>query len=334
MPDEVLQVNHLSKFFPVGGGFLGGKKGVLKAVDDVTFSLRQGETLGLVGESGCGKSTLSRLVLRLLEPTSGQVVFRNEEITGVDPQRLRHYRRDMQIIFQDPFSSLNPRMTVGEILEYPLRVLSIGSKKERRARVADVLETVGLSPDVVNRYPHEFSGGQRQRVGIARALVHGPSFVVADEPVSALDVSIQAQVLNLLRRLQRELHLTMLFISHNLAVVEYVADRIAVMYLGRIVEMAPRDVIYSDPQHPYTRAFFSAIPIPDPEARSEPMLLEGDVPSPINLPSGCRFRTRCPFAFDRCATEEPLLTDVGEQHLVACHLASAGVRPPKPDDAL
>ena len=328
--EEVLRVEGLRKHFPVGGSLLGRNKALLKAVDGVSFTIPKGETLGLVGESGCGKSTVSRLVLRLMEPTDGKILFNYNEITNLNQHHLRRYRTEMQIVFQDPFSSLNPRMTVGQILEYPLKVLGIGDMQERRLKVRETLQTVGLNPEMTNRYPHEFSGGQRQRIGIARALVVGPSFIVADEPVSALDVSIQAQVLNLLRKLQKELGLTMLFISHNLAVVEYVADKIAVMYLGRIVELADRETIYANPLHPYTRAFFSAIPLPDPERRTEPLLLEGDVPSPVNLPSGCRFRTRCPLAFDRCAVDDPPLVDVGGGHHVACHLAPVGVEPPVP----
>ena len=301
------------KHFPVEGSDL-----VLRAVDGVTFDIRQGETLGLVGESGCGKSTVGRCLLRLYEPTSGKIFFENEEITHASNSEMRPVRRDMQVIFQDPYSSLNPRQNILSIVSEPMVIHKIGSKSERQDRVAGLLEKVGLDPSYMRRYPHEFSGGQRQRIGIARALALDPKMIVCDEPVSALDVSVQAQVVNLLQDLQSELGLTYLFISHGLAVVEHISNRVAVMYLGKIVEIADAQELYSDPLHPYTKALLSAIPIPDPKQKRERIVLKGDVPTPIDPPSGCRFRTRCPWAIDDCAKVVPKLREITPGHTAAC----------------
>jgi oligopeptide/dipeptide ABC transporter ATP-binding protein len=309
---RLLEVENLVKHFPVRRGFI-GKRAHVHAVDDVTFALDAGETLALVGESGCGKSTTGRLVLRLLEPTSGDVRFDDRSLGALGDRELRAARRDMQIIFQDPYSSLNPRMTIGQMLEEPLMLHGFATGR-RRERVAEVLELVGLAPEHARRYPHQFSGGQRQRIGIARAIAVEPKLVVCDEPVSALDVSIQAQVVNLLRDLQKRLGLAYLFIAHDLAVVKHIADRVAVMYLGQIVEIGTKRTVFDTPRHPYTHALLSAIPVPDPRARRDRLVLGGDVPSPVDPPSGCRFRTRCPHARELCAQETPPLVDG-----VACH---------------
>jgi oligopeptide/dipeptide ABC transporter ATP-binding protein len=310
---ELVRVRALFKHFPVEDS-----DDVVRAVDGVTFEILRGETLGLVGESGCGKSTVGRCLLRLIEPTAGEVLFEGRDVLRLGRGDLRELRREMQIIFQDPYASLNPRLTVLSIVSEPLKIHGLGQKGERRERVAELLRRVGLDPDYMNRYPHEFSGGQRQRIGIARALALNPKLIVADEPVSALDVSVQAQVVNLLQDLQEEFGLTYLFISHGLAVVEHISTRVAVMYLGRIVEVANAEELYAEPLHPYTQALLSAIPIPDPQRKRERIILTGDVPTPINPPSGCRFRTRCPAAIDECARIDPELREVTPGHTVAC----------------
>ena len=311
--DDLVRVRALVKHFPVEGS-----DDVVRAVDGVTFEIMPGETLGLVGESGCGKSTVGRCLLRLIEPTAGEITFEGRDVIALHGGELRRLRREMQSIFHDPYASLNPRLSVGDIVGEPLKIHGLGSLEERRTRTAELLRKVGLDPDYMNRYPHEFSGGQRQRIGIARALALNPKLIVADEPVSALDVSVQAQVVNLLEDLQQEFGLTYLFISHGLAVVEHISTRVAVMYLGRIVEVASAVELYSEPLHPYTRALLSAIPIPDPRRKRERIILTGDVPTPINPPSGCRFRTRCPMAIERCAEVDPDLREVSPGHTVAC----------------
>jgi oligopeptide/dipeptide ABC transporter ATP-binding protein len=322
MAATLLAVENLAKHYPVKRGLVLAKTiGLVRAVDGVSFALDKGETLALVGESGCGKSTTARLVLRLIEPTTGTVQFEGTDITSMSGQPLRKLRRRMQIVFQDPFASLNPRMTVGDILEEPLVVHRIGDRVARRARVNQLLSLVGLASYHSQRYPHEFSGGQRQRIGIARALAVEPALVVCDEPVSALDVSIQAQVVNLLKDLQARLGLSYLFIAHDLAVVKHMANRVAVMYLGKIVELAAKDTIFSQPLHPYTRTLLTAIPRPDPHRKGERQIPGGDVPSPMDPPSGCRFHTRCPFMTEKCKQEEPPLREVAGAHLSACHYA-------------
>ncbi len=322
MTTPLLEIDGLAKLYPIRRGVLFPREtGAVRAVDGISFSLGHGETLALVGESGCGKSTTARLVLRLIEPTAGSVRFEGEDITGLGGAALRKLRRRMQIVFQDPFASLNPRMTVGDILEEPLLVHDIGDRTSRRARVAELLSLVGLAPYQAARYPHEFSGGQRQRIGIARALAVEPALVVCDEPVSALDVSIQAQVVNLLKDLQVRLGLSYLFIAHDLAVVKHVADRVAVMYLGRIVEIGTRAQVFADPRHPYTRVLLAAIPRPDPHRTRAVQVAGGDVPSPSNVPPGCRFHTRCAFVIDRCRVDDPALHPVAPDHGVACHRA-------------
>ena len=322
----LLEIRNLTKYFRVGGGWL-TRKDDLKAVDGVSFDIEDGETLGLVGESGCGKSTLGRCLLRLIEPTSGEVLFQGTDLMKLNWSDMRDMRRQMQIIFQDPYASLNPRMRVGEIIGEGLEIHEIAKGAQAKEMVMALLERVGLRDEHYQRYPHEFSGGQRQRIGVARALAVNPKFIVADEAVSALDVSIQAQILNLLQDLQEEYKLTYFFISHDLRVVEHVSRRVAIMYLGKIVEIAPSEVIYSEAQHPYTRALLSAVPTPDPSKRTERMVLEGDVPSPVNPPSGCNFHPRCPFAEKICAEIEPRLEYTADgSHGVACHLFGPGRR--------
>jgi oligopeptide/dipeptide ABC transporter ATP-binding protein len=317
----LLEVRHVKKYFPIRKGVLQREVAHVHAVDDVTFAVRAGETLGLVGESGCGKSTLGRTLIRLLEPTAGEIVFQGTPIEKLGRRRLRPLRREMQMVFQDPYASLNPRKRVGTIVSDPMRIHNLGNRSEQKKRVGEILETVGLSPEHYNRFPHEFSGGQRQRIGIARALALRPKLIIADEPVSALDVSIQSQMLNLLDDLQNELQLTYIFIAHDLGVVRHVSDRIAVMYLGKIVELSPAEELYTRPIMPYTEALLSAVPIPDPDLaeKRERIVLVGDVPSPINPPSGCRFHPRCRYATDICKEVEPPLVDYGNSHLAACH---------------
>jgi oligopeptide/dipeptide ABC transporter ATP-binding protein len=322
----LLEVKDLKKHFPIKGGVLRKTVGQVYAVDGVSFTLRPGETLGLVGESGCGKSTLGRTIIRLYEPTSGDMRFQGHDIATAEGRGLLPVRRDMGMIFQDPYASLNPRMTVSQIIEAPMEVHKKGVKSERKDRIAELLEVVGLRAKMANRYPHEFSGGQRQRIGIARALILQPKLVIADEPVSALDVSIQAQVINLMMKLKDQFKLTYIFIAHDLAVVEHISTTVAVMYLGHIMEKASSKTLYANPKHPYTQALISAIPIADPKKRKKPgdkQTLQGDIPSPITPPSGCVFHTRCPLAEERCRTEVPALRDIGEngeEHLAACHL--------------
>jgi oligopeptide/dipeptide ABC transporter ATP-binding protein len=316
----VLEVSDLKKHFAIQKGILRRTSGHVFAVDGVSFSIRLGETLGLVGESGSGKSTVGRTILRLIEPTAGSVRLDGKDITGLSRAELRPYRRQMQIIFQDPFSSLDPRMSAGDIVGEPLRVHGIGSGKERKARVAELFELVGLRESQMDNYPHQFSGGQRQRIGVARALALEPKLIVGDEPVSALDVSIQAQVLNLMMDLQRELGLAYLFISHNLAVVEHISHHIAVMYLGRIVEYTDKKTLFTKPLHPYTESLLLAVPVPDPAIKRDKRVVQGDVPSPIRRPSGCHFHPRCPYAVERCRQESPALREVRPGQLVACHL--------------
>lgn len=320
--DNVLEVRNLKKHFYIGGGFLSRSGAMtIQAVDDISFAVRRGETFGLVGESGCGKTTLGQTIIRLYNPTSGSIVFNGTDISNLKPNELRKHRRKMQMIFQDPSASLDPRMTVGSIIGEPLNIYGIGSREERTERVRELLRVVGLNSYFTNRYPHEFSGGQRQRIGIARSLALNPDLVICDEPVSALDVSIQAQVLNLLRQLQADFKLTYLFIAHNLAVVAHISDRVGVMYLGKLVEIGEAKTITEQPKHPYTQALISAIPLADPGRQRDRIILEGDVPSPANPPSGCRFHPRCPVARADCSEQEPILREVTPGHWVACHYA-------------
>ncbi|MGC8486730.1 MAG: ABC transporter ATP-binding protein [Clostridia bacterium] len=317
--ETLLRVTDMKVHFPIRGGLLSRTVGYVHAVDGVSFDIKSGETMGLVGESGCGKTTTGRAILRLVEPTAGSVEFEGKDLLKLNHGQMRAMRREMQIIFQDPFGSLNPRMSVGEIIMEPLAIHKMGGRAAREKRVRELLEVVGLAAYHARRYPHEFSGGQRQRVGIARALALNPKLIVADEPVSALDVSIQSQILNLLEDLQQEFHLTYLFIAHGLNVIRHISDRVGVMYLGVMVETSDASELYRKPLHPYTEALFSAIPIPNPAMRRERIVLTGDVPSPVNPPSGCRFHTRCPIAQDVCKQEVPLLHDAGGGHMVACH---------------
>jgi len=320
--EVLLEVKNLKKYFKINKGFI--KKDIrnVKAVDDVSFKIYKGETLGLVGESGCGKSTTGRTLIRLYEPTAGEIIFDGAEIGGMSEQELKPFRKRIQMIFQDPYASLNTRMTVGDIIGEPLDIHNIASGEERQKRIYELLERVGLSKMHASRYPHEFSGGQRQRIGIARALAVNPEFIICDEPISALDVSIQAQVVNMLDDLQKDFGLTYLFIAHDLSMVKHISDRIGVMYLGKLVELTESNTLYEKPLHPYTQALLSAIPIPDPEVtrKKQRIILEGDVPSPINPPSGCRFRTRCIYAMDICSKIEPELKEIEKDHFVACHL--------------
>jgi oligopeptide transport system ATP-binding protein len=323
MAETLLEVKHLKKHFPIKGGVFSKTIGYVYAVDDINFTLEKGETLGLVGESGCGKSTTGRTILRLIEPTDGAIYFEGQDITNLDKSAMRALRREMQIIFQDPYASLNPRMTVGSIIGEPLEIHKIAKGSETEERVASLLQKVGLRAEDMRKYPHEFSGGQRQRIGIARALALNPKLIVCDEPVSALDVSIQAQVINLLEDLQAEFGLSYLFIAHNLNVVEHISNRVAVMYLGQIVELASDEELYRNPQHPYTEALLSAVPIPDPTVKKKRIILEGDVPSPINPPKGCHFHTRCMYKDKICEEVEPEFKDIGGGHWVACHFRPA-----------
>ncbi|MEX2104587.1 MAG: dipeptide ABC transporter ATP-binding protein [Bacilli bacterium] len=320
MAEPLVQIKNLKKHFPVNKGLFGRNKSFVRAVDGVSFTIHKGETLGLVGESGCGKSTTGRMVLRLLEPTEGEIWFNGTKISGLNDNHMREMRREMQMVFQDPYASLNPRMTVGDIISEPLIVHNILNGKENERRVHELLELVGLSSYHAVRYPHEFSGGQRQRIGIARALAVNPKLIVADEPVSALDVSIQSQVLNLMQDLQKEFELTYLFISHNLSVVEHISDRVGVMYLGKLVEVADKQSLYDKPLHPYTQALLSAVPVANPRLKRERIILEGDIPSPSNPPSGCTFHTRCRSCMDICKTIVPELKEIEPGRSVACHL--------------
>jgi len=319
--EKLLEIKNLKKYFPVKEGVFRRTVAHVKAVDDITFHIKKGETLGLVGESGCGKSTAGRTILRLLEATAGEIWFEGKNLVDLDKKELREMRKEMQIIFQDPYASLNPRMTVADIVGEPIDIHNLASsKKERNEKVADILDTVGLGPEYMKRYPHEFSGGQRQRIGVARALAVDPSLIIADEPVSALDVSIQAQVINLMQDLQKDFDLTYLFIAHDLSVVKHISDRVAVMYLGKLVEVADKKELFDDPKHPYTQSLLSAIPVADPTYETERIILEGDVPSPVDPPSGCRFHPRCPYAMDICSEVEPEFKDYGDEHFAACHL--------------
>lgn len=317
----LLSINDIKKWFSVDEKLIGKPTSFVKAVDGVSFDVYKGEVLGLVGESGCGKTTISRSILGLTEPTSGSIVFEGKELMGMKKRELRKMRSELQIVFQDPYSSLSPRMRIADTIAEPMEIQKKGTRKERRQRVEELLEIVGLEKSFADRYPHEFSGGQRQRIGIARVLAADPKFMICDEPVSALDVSVRSQILNLLIELKEDFGLTMLFISHDLSVVEYICDRIIVMYLGKVMEIAKRDDLYRNPSHPYTQALLSAIPIPDPTLKKERILLEGDTPSPVDPPAGCRFCTRCAKAQEICRTTAPELRDIEEGHIVACHLA-------------
>ncbi|CCU78015.1 Oligopeptide transport ATP-binding protein OppF (TC 3.A.1.5.1) [Halanaerobium saccharolyticum subsp. saccharolyticum DSM 6643] len=321
MAENLLEVKNLKKYFPVKAGIFKKTVAHVKAVDDISFAVKEGETLGLVGESGCGKSTTGRTILRLLEATAGEVIFEGKSVMDLDKKQMRAIRRDMQIIFQDPYASLNPRMTVADIVGEPLDIHKLAkNKKERNEKVREILENVGLGAEYMHRYPHEFSGGQRQRIGVARALAVDPKLIIADEPVSALDVSVQAQVVNLLQDLQKEFGLTYLFIAHDLSVVKHISDRVAVMYLGKIVELTDKKELFKNPMHPYTQSLLSAIPEADPKKKKDRIILEGDVPSPVDPPSGCRFHPRCPKAFEPCSVKEPEFKEYGDGHFAACHL--------------
>ena len=326
-PSPLLRVTNLTKHFSVRKGVFSRVTAHVHAVDDVSFSIAQGETLGLVGESGCGKSTTGKLILRLIEPTAGSVFWRGQPINRTSAREMRPLRRELQAVFQDPYSSLNPRMRAADIVAEPIRNFESVSRGEERQRVASLLDKVGLRPDQMVRYPYEFSGGQRQRLGIARALAPRPRLIVCDEPVSALDVSVQAQVINLLMDLQSELGISYLFVAHDLAVVEHISHRVAVMYLGKIVELTDKRSLFAYPQHPYTEALLSAVPVPDPKVQRKRVILSGDVPSSVNPPSGCRFHTRCPYAFERCRIEEPQMKEVRTGHWAACHLRDTAVTP-------
>jgi len=320
MSDVLLEVKGLKKYFPIRGGVLQSTVGHVRAVDGVDFTVHQGKTLGVVGESGCGKSTMGRSVLRLIEPTSGEVSFEGKNILSMSKQQMRVMRRQMQIVFQDPYASLNPRYSIEKTLVEPMEIHNLYSKKERLERVKNLLERVGLDPDYAQRFPHEFSGGQRQRIGIARALTLNPKLIILDEPVAALDVSVQSQVLNLLEDLQKEFNLTYVFVAHDLSVVRHISDDILVMYLGKMAEKADSETLFVDPLHPYTKALLSAVPVPDPDYKRERIILQGDMPSPANPPSGCPFHTRCPVATDICSQKVPEWKEVKPNHLVACHL--------------
>ncbi|MBU5466878.1 dipeptide ABC transporter ATP-binding protein [Virgibacillus sp. MSJ-26] len=320
MQQQLLEVNGLKKYFDIKGGVFGRKVGEVKAVDGISFDVQNGETLGIVGESGCGKSTTGKSILRLIEPTEGEVKFEGQDLLSLSPEQMRKMRRDIQIIFQDPYASLNPRHTVEKIIGEPLLVYGMKSAKERKERIKELLEVVGLQPHHASRYSHQFSGGQRQRIGIARALANNPKLIICDEPVSALDVSVQSQILNLMEDLQKKFNLTYIFIAHDLSVVKHISDRIGVMYLGKMVELADKEMLYDDPKHPYTQALLSAIPNPDPDEIKDRIILKGDVPSPSNPPKGCPFNTRCPKAMNVCREITPNFQEVEENHFVACHL--------------
>ncbi|MCQ8211176.1 ATP-binding cassette domain-containing protein [Cetobacterium somerae] len=322
MEENLLEIKNLCKYFNLKKSIFTKNKKILHAVDDVSLEIKKGETLGLVGESGCGKTTFGRTVVKLYEPSSGTIIYNNKNITDLNFQEMKGFRRKIQMIFQDPYASLNPRQTIGDIIKEPMEIHNLYKENERDKKVLEILELVGLNPSHISRYPHEFSGGQRQRVGIARALACDPEFIVCDEPISALDVSIQAQIINTLEELQKKLGLTYLFIAHDLSMVKHISDRVGIMYLGKLVELSTSDSIYKTPLHPYTEALLSAIPIPDPDIslKKERIILEGDIPTPINPKDGCRFKSRCPKAFEKCEEIEPKLIEVRENHKVACHL--------------
>lgn len=320
----LFDIRHVSKYYSAKSGALSLDKRVVKAVDDISFQIFQGETIGVVGESGCGKTTLGKLILHLFEPTAGEILFQNQDILKLKGKELRQFRKHAQIVYQDPYTSLNPRMRIGDIIGEPLKIQNLGNKEDIKKKVLDMLEVVGLIKEFYNKYPFECSGGQRQRVGIARALILKPELIVCDEAVSALDVSTQSQIINLLEDVQKEFGLTYLFISHGLSVVRHICNRVIVMYLGQVVEMAECEELYENPKHPYTQALFSAIPLPNPEIEKNRIMLEGDVPNPVNIPKGCAFHTRCRFAAERCRCERPKLCDAGNGHMVSCHLCEQG----------